>query len=322
MKPRAVRLLAIGALAVVPLVVASLIWRSDKKSPAEAAAIVQATEVGAAQDRQSQPPGPSSLKPSSRAADRPSVNMAEAMRSSTNLRAFIEYAKQHPERGGYYYAMKALRFCGVFGKTPERLVDADSMKKDDHATAQRRQRLIQDQLRACDGVLPSEIGEAYSTAMALRALALEDPLFAASHALNAARDSGSAREEDIKVAIGQVLRLRDPMLLHDVGMSLSEFRSQDNSYYFDGHWYSGSERLVLEGAWLLVPCSFGLPCGESDLDVRVACAVQGICASDRRSLVQAVIFQGDAALLRRAEALSTHLSSAVLAERIGAFRSK
>lgn len=60
------------------------------------------------------PPLPAA-RPVTQAASAPAQpaedSMAQMFAKTRNMRAFVEYAKQHPEKGGYAYAMKGLEKC-------------------------------------------------------------------------------------------------------------------------------------------------------------------------------------------------------------------
>jgi len=238
--------------------------------------------------------------------------------NSSNYRHFVEQAKQRQREGGYYYAYRALRYCRLYSGSVAKSVSATD-SNESHAQAHRRQQLLNEQIQACSGLLAGEIDDAYSSAFHERGVTAGDPLLAAEARLLNARTAKSPNLAERTAAVAEVLQLRDATLLHNAGKSLSQYRKQDNAYFLDGKWYAGKDEEILSAAWLLVPCSFGWECGRNDVDVKTACALQGMCMKDRNELVLKAVLNGDQKSMAAATRLSKELVSAVSEGRVKAF---
>ncbi|MGB8856921.1 MAG: hypothetical protein WCC58_09665, partial [Burkholderiales bacterium] len=88
--------------------------------------------------------------------DNPST-LASAFFGSKNLRAFIDMAKQHPEKGGYSYAFLAGRFC--LGVNEWRLKGTSQIAPtvaEEPAFTQHRQENLNTLKQMCQGVTTAD----------------------------------------------------------------------------------------------------------------------------------------------------------------------
>ncbi|MGB9150762.1 MAG: hypothetical protein WCB36_11005 [Burkholderiales bacterium] len=200
--------------------------------------------------------------------------------TSKNLRAFIDTAKQHPEKGGYWYAYMAGSYCAqvhLFQQgapeislraEPQIIVKPDS----DPEVNQRRQRDLDEITSKCQGVTKDDFSR---PSLSVEMRGAKDVAWAAMAAYD---------EPDIgkkTTLLKALLDLNDPFLIRDAGMPLI------NNSTLDGSFYEGVlvPLPIINAAWSLMPCTLGTPCGTENPLVKLECAIRSQCYNDLESLL-------------------------------------
>jgi hypothetical protein len=206
-------------------------------------------------------------------------------------------ARQRPEAGGISYAAAALTYCdqwqifreerarleqeiaGAFGslgpKSPERL------------------QTISRAIDRCEGLSAADTSLQSMFTLYDSKTAKHDRILVARGRLQQAKNS-----EERRLAVREILLMRDPLLLGSVGRYLGQGLA-GAAPQVDGMDWGGVSAPAYVNAWALVPCSFGLPCDETDTEVALFCAQHGQCLSGRREMLKARLLPQDYADMLR-----------------------
>ncbi|MFZ6675875.1 hypothetical protein [Undibacterium sp. Xuan67W] len=210
--------------------------------------------------------------------------------TTRDMRAFVEYAKQHPELGGGYYAAIGMGECLVVkdyivqGK-PTLNYDA---KRSPEIYA-KRQQAFESLKTLCQSFLPDEITQDALAKTHKQSIEKND-IFSKiiSDQLQAAATADiTQRLESMRVIKEKVMASKDPLLIDNFSSLLSEPVNQKfDTYWLDGKPYNGTseETNIMQYAWRLVPCSLGLVCDETNHYVSITCLNQDICANSLSDL--------------------------------------
>ena len=204
----------------------------------------------------------------------------QALLSSTNLRQFYEQALQQPERGGFFYANRALSHCRELrhasGLLPElqalatQLASAGRSPSEWQRLNDRREAVARLALRACDSFTDAELAMSHD---GLVGDLVRDPRKPSDPWY------GRSRDQVLQMVAGQPgwpTQLPPELAQHLVYWDL-------DGLYFDGQRYPS----FLGAAMLdLLPCELGANCGPHDAVLAEACLHGLSCdAQERRDLV-------------------------------------
>jgi hypothetical protein len=184
-------------------------------------------------------------------------------------------AKQHPDKGGYWYASMAGSYCSEvhlyqqgapeIGLQPETQIIIKPGS--DPEVNQRRQKILDELTIKCQGVTKDDF---VSPTKLVEARGQKDIAWAAY-----------LIENDFEKKAKAILALKDPLLIYDAGHALTMNHSIDGSYY------EGAlvPLRIISNAWSLLPCELGISCGLDNPYVKLQCATRGECYNDLPNLV-------------------------------------
>jgi hypothetical protein len=223
--------------------------------------------------------------------------------NARDWRVFVEWAKQHPEAGGLYYAAATVNACGdtqaVLSNT--RVPDAVRLR-DSGALAHDRERALQQLAERCGGFLPDEVDIRAPGRLLDEGVRRGDRLAIAHSRWQDISVTGVGREV-LEAAYAGVLATKDPLLIERVGFQLIAVTAieHDGRIPVAGGWFDVKE---VAAAWSLASCTFGADCGSTnDLVIRT-CAFYGECFATLQEVTRSsyVRENGDASWGRVQEA--------------------
>jgi hypothetical protein len=197
--------------------------------------------------------------------------------SKGDARNFVLEAWKRPELGGRRYASRLVQRCiGLRELGPTHDAElASQVPEADLLQAMEALKFLQ--LR-CGQFSGEELSSHSLTALMRAEDGRQDALSVLSNRLIRSADRSDERSRALKA----VLDRQDPLLLDELGPRLALHSDGDGSYlFFRGVRYPLRTEPVLYGAFYLVPCAFGMPCGETDMDLARQCALGSGCYKDR-----------------------------------------
>jgi len=215
----------------------------------------------------------------------PTWRMAHAFARSEDLRAFALDAATRPAEGGLAYAREARRQCKAIRRSLR--MSAPPMgrygaREADQGDAQ-RERAAASLSQRCTAftkqeLLPDE-GEDDE-----RLAAAGDVV--ARLMLQAQRATASGDEGEIRLALRNVLEMRDPLALDEALWPLMLKRTAGGAarVVIDSRAWSGDELAIASDAASLLSCDLGRDCGERDLEVASRCVERAGCFTSLREL--------------------------------------
>ncbi|WP_431103655.1 hypothetical protein [Roseateles noduli] len=182
------------------------------------------------------------------------------------LRASVLTALRHRAHGGWLYARALVQPCATLELMALRAQVAEPVSLDLNNPRAQRAASQRDQLSAaCAQLQPEEIQEAMNVPPGST-----DPLIALR---DRQVQPGSAEARDRMAAI---LARPDPLMLAALGPGL--LQRDGEAYVFDGQRHGDeTERREMEAAAVLLACSLGLPCDDSNELVWAPCLIDGDC---------------------------------------------
>jgi hypothetical protein len=202
-------------------------------------------------------------------------SFAQGFGAKGDARAFVLQAWQQPEAGGRRYASRVVQRCiGLRVRGLEEAEMATEVSAEDLAKAQDALKFLR--LR-CGQFSDGEL-EAHSLDALIRAEdGRRDGLSELAHGLTRATD-----EKARVSALQALLDRQDPLLLDELGARIALHRDSKGTYlYFRGQRYNMKSEPMLFGAFYLVPCAFGMPCADTDMDLAMQCAAGAGCYATR-----------------------------------------
>lgn len=242
--------------------------------------------------------------------------MLDSFKKIVDGRTFVLEAWRHPEVGGVFYAEYVARECRGLSNASEVLSQhqpSPSEIKPEHLL------LVAAQLdrlkRLCGQFTPEELDTYALATHATDQVQSHDILFRLSDGLTAARRKGDLQAKSM--AIQSILEAGDPLLLDQIGSSLS---SSEAGLFFNGHYFSSQEdREVLLTAYSLLPCGLGLPCDDTDLSLALPCTTGGECFDSRQDKVKRRYAESRPDTYERIIAVYGELLKAVQSRNVNAF---
>ncbi len=190
--------------------------------------------------------------------------MAQEAARARNLREFVEHAKQLPEAGGISYAIAALAYCSTWhGLRDEHLRLEQEAEGSTVPAVHERLLTIAVAAARCEGFTADQLSRAAMDSLSKSGPAFHDPIITMRSRLQ------SAKTDDERLALArEVMQMRDPLLLATAGRLFGQSVPTEPPHV-DGRKWGGGTPVAYGHAWLLVACSFGLSCDQSDLDIAV-----------------------------------------------------
>ncbi len=191
------------------------------------------------------------------------ASIASRFNNATSYRAFLADALAHPEDGGLTYTMFVLQECKRFNARAP--LGPESSQAQQNAVALMTTR--------CD-LTREDILQAMNAALHSNGVAVgSDP------ALSAVLSRGAGEEGKARFA-GDLIASRDPVRLAQL-LTLNAQPTSDGSdppLYFDGvTWSTPGERQLIQDAFLIAQCSFGMACDSQSHFALTLCAERGWC---------------------------------------------
>jgi hypothetical protein len=276
MRTPAVSLRALGAGLAVLTAVLALLPHHDAHPPAAAAAPdTEHASANTPDEAAARPPVTANANPAAAAE----ASLITAFQSAGNLRAFMHEAMRHPERGGVFYALRALSECRRQQGTqfePE----ADPMRTLGHGDLVQRAAWAELSLRRCAAFTADDLADGEVQRLIELGAARGDPLAGAYAGWLAAIEQGSIAV--LVPAMQRVLDRADPSLLEWVSVAGID--------YLEGRRGAGGPlddvaRRRRMDAWALLPCEFGADCTQPDLGAASPCVGAGRCEGGQRAHV-------------------------------------
>lgn len=216
--------------------------------------------------------------------------VTEQYTKATDLRAFVEFARQHPELGGLYYADKVLRDCGASKNFI--VQEKDALKYDTQRSPElyaKRQRAFELLRNRCQSFSSEELSAEGRSRLRDEALRKQDAFWKLDQEKSKASSAPYTKERS-ELARGikdQIILTKDPLFLQGASLTLNSSAESNvkSTLWLDGKAYESSEdTLAFFVAWKLVPCSFGLVCDQTNHDVVVSCVQFDRCANSLEDL--------------------------------------
>lgn len=245
------------------------------------------------------------------------ASLGKAWSQAPNLRAFALDAYRRPSMGGRLYAEHIARLCS----SARYQLDLGQLPYSPHHAAGSK-----DQLESSLAVRKLQEQCSPFTAEELDSLRMrttdppDDPLVKAYRAF--AEELGG-RPGSRRALIKEVLDSKDPVLLEELGfrLALQARGEQGPSIYFDGQWYPMKADPDIAAAFALLPCEFGYPCGETNIELLAECVLGSPCYASRWQKLEHERCAVDASRCQRIAAWTRRLADAVRAGRDDLFAS-
>lgn len=261
-------------------------FRKKHVTPSPHASIATAKETPPTETRgdQSSAPPASGVATNNRATGLPSDASSAKSRlnkdfgTASDLRVFVEHAKQMPEAGGVFYANAALVECRLLrtdGLRAEKLeLRRSKLRSESEPQSVRRLEALAQLERRCAGFTDAELS-VDEQAFLLHWGAPKDPL--ASLRREAVRSTKTGVNERIEI-LRRVLQSNDPLLMEgakSLSMNLSETTS--DIAYVDGLPFGELDAARYFSAWDLAICEHFSTCSTIDSRLQMECAFGGGC---------------------------------------------
>lgn len=232
----------------------------------------------------------------------PSLNvLVNKYAQAKDMRVFVEWAKQHPELGGWFYAEKGVRDCLMvrnFVTSNESIAKYGSYYTPENYP--KRQQAFESLKTLCQGFLSIEISDAVLRTMSQQAKQSGDIFYRIAADL----ESANAQKDAVKKAASldeinkKIFATKDPLLIERYGYSLNVGNlAQSRVYWLDGIAYevnSPAGRNMMQ-AWTLVPCSLGLQCDVTHQTVMIACLQFNLCGKSYLDYIEMDLKNGNEA---------------------------
>ncbi|QHI99254.1 hypothetical protein GT347_15485 [Xylophilus rhododendri] len=228
--------------------------------------------------------------------DPPNIS-AELLRrynAGGDMRAFFSYALQHPEQGGYFYAVKFMRQCQ---DSADKTETGDIRPVADHPAAEivksHHMHLARKQLQMrCADFVSEEISRTRARDLWSSGLS-QDPLVKAVAEYHASFEQYSrdpAQAARLGQAVTQVLRMEDPLVFEDLGWRLAlQPRDGGKGFMLNGNFHPLDSDTDVASALYLLPCGTGLQCDRHEFDVALRCAAGEDCDASRFERVERML---------------------------------
>jgi len=214
----------------------------------------------------------------------PSAELLRRYNAGSDMRAFVRYALQHPENGGYFYAVKVLQQCqeSAVGVRAD-LLHAYAAGNDAHRAG--KVAAASDRLhRRCAEFDFDDVAENRVRGL-WKAGRDKDPLIQASVDYSNAFDADYKNPAESAArarALENILKLGDPLLLDDLNLRLALHADEGRKFFaLGGRRFDLNSDTDVGAAIYLLPCAAGLACDETEFDMSARCAVGGSCVRSR-----------------------------------------
>lgn len=220
------------------------------------------------------------------------AGIAQMYAQTKDMRAFVAYAKQHPESGGLAYALKGLQKCRVAKEILIRgkvNLQFDQKFPSEHFSA--RQRSFDYLQYLCQGFSADELSDEAVKSLREEAIQKADPFVKVStlaggiSTLKDPQGAGLAKNQIMQA----IFAYKDPLLVSDYGINASNDKTSTGSNFFlNGKSYPvfSDEGIIIHAAWRLAACEMGGDCSATNEDVITACIAFARCHSSLATLIK------------------------------------
>lgn len=271
--------LAAAAVLIVGAVQLYANWREPQREP-----VPEPTAEAAYPPAMGEAPIVAPVRPGESSSFTVFGYMAQQADRSSDLREFVERAKQLPEAGGVSYAVAAMTYCNqwqAFREERSKLQDEAAGSFRPSPKFPERLRAISYALDRCEGLSAAETSMEAMFSLYESKPAKYDRILVARGKLQAAKTI-----EERQLVVREILVMRDPLLLSTTGRYLGQ-GSAGGAPQVDGRAWGGVSEAAYGNAWSLVPCSFGSVCDDTDPEVALTCAQHGQCFPGRKEMLKA-----------------------------------
>jgi hypothetical protein len=217
-------------------------------------------------------------------------NLALDYSRTKNVRAFIAFAKQHPELGGYNFARQAIANCNAGAFNHYR--DRGYLPSESQAAFAKRQEVTQFWYQRCQGLLDSDIDVLALIAMRKESLDKQDAPTMLSMKIEKAITEKN--RDELRQALKQLFSTKAPLdlrhILYKVAIAeASKYGDMDSlkaGMWFEGKAHLDNEEQIYLKALDLLPCSFGIVCDQYDMYVAQACVAGAGCYNSRLEYIR------------------------------------
>jgi hypothetical protein len=202
-----------------------------------------------------------------------------------DARPFVLEAWQRPEMGGRRYASRVAGRCiGLRDQGPANDSEvAARVSEADLGLALEAFKFLQGR---CGQFTDDELVGHSVAALVRNEDGRPDAASQLSDRVREAAEGSAERRRALKA----VLDWRDPLLLDELGPHIALHYDVEGIYlFFRGQRYLLSEDPPLLGAFYLLPCAFGMPCGDTDMDLAAQCVAGTGCYKNRFERARAEI---------------------------------
>jgi hypothetical protein len=226
--------------------------------------------------------------------------MRDAIRDTTDLRAYYERAKDLPDPTGEraYRFAEAIFECTVFMDLPPQDLSSRLALTKAARESPRRQEVFAAMVERCKGFAGNPAGVAELVQqLHRRAEAAEYPAaIARSLRMEAGRRDPEWAD---KTAVALLTGTPDPDVVHELAQYLN-LRTAGNPAY------RGIDAAARSVAWGLLECQYGADCGPRSRPLTMTCIAYGAC--DLTTIEEAVLVQGAQATVNNAIAIRDQLA--------------
>jgi hypothetical protein len=216
-------------------------------------------------------------------------NLALDYSQTKNVRAFVALAKQHPELGGYNFAMQALANCG---HPTNQYRELGYLPKESQAAFAKRKEVTQFWYHRCQSLLDSDVDVLTLEAMHKESLEKQDALTQLSERIEKA--IAEKNRVEIRRALNQLFAMKAPLDTPHALYLVARAEASDYSGKYSpksGMWFEGKAHLendeqIYWTALDLIPCSFGIVCDQYDMYVAKACIAGAGCYNNRLEYIR------------------------------------
>ncbi|WP_211444454.1 hypothetical protein [Collimonas humicola] len=254
--------------------------------------------------------------------EKPTVAMAKAFYASTDLHAFAESAKNHPEAGGIGYAISALNLCRELRNLPE---PGNDGKEDSINYGKRLASYNRIKIR-CQGFSDNDFSTDTISELVRRERDDKDILRTVdiSFALilgNAGPDRNISSESR-KQFFKEISNLQDPGVISVFGREIVTYQTPEGGvgYWLDGHFYpQNSANSPLTDAWELASCSFGMVCDQTNSIIELQCVTKGQCFDNLSDFYKNTTYANNASSFQDLLKYRDRIMTAIQSKSVDAF---
>ncbi|NDI85613.1 hypothetical protein [Undibacterium crateris] len=218
-------------------------------------------------------------------------SLSMLLSESKNMRAFVEYAKKFPEKGGYGYGLRALYDCayarGLLTKKQSNL-QYDPRKNSESYAA--RQTSFEAVRYRCQDFSDSELASAAIEAHKAEGVQKGDFILQAEKLRSTISTNKPVESAKVKEKIlDQIFLTKDPLLVAEYGFKVAnDGKAQGSSFVLDGKSYPtfSVDGWMIRTAWKLAACELQADCSANNMEVVSSCLGYARCFPDLPSYLK------------------------------------